>query len=377
MSWGQLQDGCVSDPRLYVCLRYRWSGIGGLQVDAMDKRILVTGGAGFIGSHLVDLLLSHGHYVTVLDDLSTGKRENLPQHENLELVVGDVADVDVLASCVFDRDAIVHLAAVSSVLRSVEDPLGTHRTNMMGTLTLLEAARVAEVRRFVYASSASVYGNVTALPIRERAPKHPLTPYAIDKLASEQYLDHYHRQGTISGVAFRFFNVFGPRQDPNSPYSGVVSIFADRVRAGRPVTIFGDGEQTRDFIFVGDVARVLARSLAWEREEQLPVVNVGQGRQLSLLGLLAAIEAAAGKTVAHRYVDAREGDIRHSLADISLLRKKLGASLAFTPLEDSLLTLLKSTPRPPIVSASPGSLAPLRRDPVAEDALSKLKGFYS
>ena len=307
----------------------------------MSKHILVTGGAGFIGSHLVEMLLDQGHHVTVLDNLSTGKLGNLPEHDRLDVVIGDVADVDVLSRCVFDKDAIVHLAAVASVQRSVEDPLGTNRTNMTGTLTLLEAARAAEVKRFIYASSAAVYGDATELPVRESAPLHPLTPYAIDKLAGEQYLEHYHRQGTISGFSFRFFNVFGPRQDASSPYSGVISVFADRVRAGRPVTIYGDGEQTRDFIFVRDVAAVLASALEWPREPQLPIVNVGQGRQLSLLAVLGAIENAAQKTIERRFAEAREGDIRHSRADITRLRERMDPPLAFTPLVESLKALVR------------------------------------
>ena len=307
----------------------------------MSKHILVTGGAGFIGSHLVEMLLDQGHHVTVLDNLSTGKLGNLPEHDRLDTVIGDVADVDVLSRCVFDKDAIYHLAAVASVQRSVEDPLGTNRTNMTGTLTLLEAARAAEVRRFIYASSAAVYGDATELPIRESAPLHPLTPYAIDKLAGEQYLEHYHRQGTISGFSFRFFNVFGPRQDASSPYSGVISVFADRVRAGRPVTIYGDGTQTRDFIFVRDVATVLASALEWPREPQLPIVNIGQGRQLSLLAVLGAIENAAQKTVERRFADARQGDIRHSRADITRLRERMDPPVSFTPLVESLKALVR------------------------------------
>lgn len=333
---------------------------------------MVSGGAGFIGSHLVEVLLDKGHEVTVLDDLSTGKRENLPEHERLNVVVGDVADVDILASCVFEKDVIVHLAAVASVQRSVEDPIGVHRTNMMGTLTLLEAARVAEVERFIYASSAAVYGDVVELPVAETIPPQPLTPYAIDKLAGEQYLRHYHRQGTVAGTAFRFFNVYGPRQDPSSPYSGVVSVFADRVSAGRPVNIFGDGQQTRDFVFVRDLVRVLAKSIHWDREKTLPIINVGQGQELSLLEMLDAIETVAGRKVERRFADPRDGDIRHSRADISMLRERMGSSLTFTPLEESLETLVRNaTPEPPKpLPAKPPKR--VHRMPTIEDLIPQL-----
>lgn len=303
------------------------------------RRILVSGGAGFIGSHLVEHLLREGADVTVLDDLSTGRRDNLPDHERLEFVRGDIADAGLVASCMPGHDAVVHLAAVASVQRSIQDPVGTHQVNSVGTLVLLEAARVAGVEQFVYASSAAVYGNSRHLPIQESFPARPLTPYAIDKFSGEQFLAHYHRQRYLQGVALRFFNVFGPRQDPTSPYSGVISIFADRMRSGRNVTIFGDGTQTRDFIYVGDVVQVLAASLAWRGEEEMPVLNVGRGQQTSLLELLQVMEQVIGHSVECDIEPPRPGDIFRSQADIRRLRARIGTMPA-TPLEVALQATL-------------------------------------
>src|SRR3990170_3898667 len=223
--------------------------------------LLITGGAGFIGSHLVEHMLAAGNTVRVLDNLSTGKRENLPAHSRLEFVLGDIRDRGLVLECVRDVQAIIHLAAVGSVQASVDDPTGTHATNFDGTLHLLEAARQEHVRRFLYASSASVYGDNTRLPLVEEEGLNPLSPYAADKLAGEYYLRFYHAKFGIETTAFRFFNIFGPRQDPSSPYSGVISIFIERVSRGEPVTIFGDGRQTRDFVYVGDLVKLLVQAV--------------------------------------------------------------------------------------------------------------------
>mgnify|MGYP001593090589 FL=1 len=284
---------------------------------------MITGGAGFIGSHLAEHLLAAGNSVRVLDNLSTGKRENLPAHPQLEFVQGDIRDKHLVSESAHGMDAIVHLAAVASVQASVDDPTGTHETNFDGTLYLLEAARKENIRRFLYASSAAVYGDNTRLPLVEEEILNPLSPYAADKLAGEYYLRFYHAKFGIETTAFRFFNIFGPRQDPSSPYSGVISIFIERVSRGEPVTVFGDGRQTRDFVYVGDLVKLLAQALT-RAETAGQVINVGRGKQCSLLELLEALEKLAGKPVERRFAAARLGDIVHSRADISRLVRLLG-----------------------------------------------------
>lgn len=302
-------------------------------------KVLVTGGAGFIGSHLTDRLLAAGYGVRILDNYSTGKRQNLPAvHERLEVVEGDIRDRPRVEHCVAGVDAIVHLAAVASVQASVDDPLGTHASNFDGTLNLLEAARGHGVTRFLYASSAAIYGDTERLPVAEDERPNPLSPYAADKLAGEHYLLYYFRKHGLSGTAFRFFNIFGPRQDASSPYSGVISIFVDCLRAGRAVTLFGDGRQTRDFVYVEDLAKLLADALL-RSELAGQVVNVGRGEQSSLLDLLAELEALTGKTLHRQMAPARVGDIRHSRADVTRLRA-IGGQVPQTSLRDGLRALL-------------------------------------
>lgn len=280
------------------------------------ERILVTGGAGFIGSHLVDALLAKGYAVHVLDDLSTGKTSNLPlTHQGLQLTVGDVADATLLATAMQGCDAVVHLAAVASVQASVEDPVRTHQSNFIGTLRVCEAMVAAGIRRVVFASSAAVYGNNgEGTAIDEQTPKSPLTPYASDKLASEYYLDFYRRQHGLEPVILRFFNIFGPRQDPSSPYSGVISIFSERARSQRPITLFGDGGQTRDFVYVADLVKILIQGL----EQPTPAIdatNVGLGGVTSLNDLIATLQQISGQPLQVNHAAARPGDIRHSKAD--------------------------------------------------------------
>lgn len=286
--------------------------------------VLVTGGAGFIGSHLVRRLLKQGHKVTVLDDLSTGKVQNLPPvGQQLELIVGDVADPAAQVQALTGKDALVHLAAVASVQASVEDPVGTHRTNLEGSIGLFATAARLGAKRVLYASSAAVYGDNPDLPLSEGATKRPLSPYAADKLAGEHYLAYYHRAGAVDATAFRFFNVFGPRQNPSSPYSGVISIFLDRASRGAPITVFGTGEQTRDFVFVTDVAAALAAALVRQTGagEEMLVYNVGRGAQVSLLQLLEQIRGLEGVApLAVSFGPARQGDILRSVADASRLK---------------------------------------------------------
>ncbi|MGV8568724.1 MAG: NAD-dependent epimerase/dehydratase family protein [Pseudomonas asiatica] len=305
-----------------------------------DAPILMTGGAGFIGSHLCDALLEKGYAVRILDDFSTGQRGNLQvDHPRLELVEGDVADAKLVTQVTAGCSAVVHLAAVASVQASVEDPVRTHQSNFIGTLNVCEAMRVHGLRRVLFASSAAVYGNNgEGESIAEDTPKAPLTPYAVDKLASEQYLDFYRRQHGLEPVVFRFFNIFGPRQDPSSPYSGVISIFSQRAVQGLPITVFGDGEQTRDFLYVGDLVQVMVQALEQPQVEE-GAVNIGLNQATSLNQLLAALEKVVGSLPAVSYVAARSGDIRHSRADNQRLLARFEFPQA-TPMVEGLSRLL-------------------------------------
>lgn len=306
----------------------------------VDSPILVTGGAGFIGSNLVDALLARGYSVRVLDNLSTGKRSNLPADKRVELIEGDVADAQVVRSALQGCGAVVHLAAVASVQASVDDPVGTHRSNLIGTLNVCEAMREAGVRRVVFASSAAVYGNNgEGQAIDEGTPKSPLTPYAADKLASEHYLDFYRRQHGLEPVVFRFFNIYGPRQDPSSPYSGVISIFTERAQQGLPIAVFGDGEQTRDFLYVGDLVELLVQALEC-REAPEGATNVGLNHATSLNQLLAAISDVLGGLPPVSYQAARGGDIRHSRANNARLLQRFRLPEPATDMRNGLAKLL-------------------------------------
>lgn len=293
-------------------------------------KILVTGGGGFIGSHLVNLLLQHGHHVLVLDNFSTGRHGNLPKSDSrLTVLEGDIRDVAAVDSSVNGVDAIVHLAAVASVQASVDDPVGTHEVNLVGTINLLEAAQKYSVKRFVFASSAAVYGDVQTLPVTEDMPLSPLTPYAADKLSSEYYIDFYRRQHGLQPVIFRFFNIFGPRQDPASPYSGVISIFMERAIADLPITVFGDGEQSRDFVYVADLVTLLSRAVESEQDFVGPM-NVGNGQGTNLNQLLDLIRQFSSKPLDVSYAEPRPGDIRHSLADNRRLSQQLAYASRYT-----------------------------------------------
>ncbi|MBC2655601.1 NAD-dependent epimerase/dehydratase family protein [Pseudomonas sp. MSSRFD41] len=280
-----------------------------------DGFVLITGGAGFIGSNLADALLAKGYSVRVLDDLSTGKPANLPlDNPRVELIEGDVADAALVNRVMQGCSAVVHLAAVASVQASVDDPVQTHQSNFIGTLNVCEAMREQGVKRVLFASSAAVYGNNgEGQSIDEDTPKAPLTPYASDKLASEHYLDFYRRQHGLEPAIFRFFNIFGPRQDPSSPYSGVISIFCERAQKGLPITVFGDGEQTRDFVYIGDLVEVLVQAIEAPRLEE-GAVNVGLNQATTLKQLLAALGEVVGELPPISHGPARSGDIRHSRA---------------------------------------------------------------
>ena len=296
---------------------------------------LVTGGAGFIGSHLVDALLAQGDRVRVLDDLSTGKRENLAA--GAELIVGDVADAACVAGAMNDVDGCFHLAAIASVELGNRDWLGTHRTNLTGAITIFDAARRPKPDRtvpVVYASSAAVYGDSTELPLAETVVTKPLSAYGADKLGCEL---HGRVAGTVHGVrtaGCRFFNVYGPRQDPGSPYSGVISIFFNRISAGQGIKIFGDGGQTRDFIYVADVVRALLAAMGQDTAGP-SVFNVCTGKTTSLIELAATIGKVFGRTPDIRFEAGRVGDIRASLGNPAMARDALGFS-ANLSLEDGL-----------------------------------------
>ena len=302
-------------------------------------RFLVTGGCGFIGSHLVDSLLKDGHRVVVLDDLSTGKRDNLDPRAGL--IVGDVTDRDLVAKAMEGAEGCFHLAAIASVARSNEDWLGTHRVNQTGSITLFDAARPRAGKRaipVVYASSAAIYGDAEHMPIDEDTPARPLTAYGADKLGSELHARVAAHVHGVPTTGLRFFNVYGPRQDPASPYSGVISIFADRIEGGRPITIHGDGQQSRDFIYVADVVAHLRAAMA-TGTSGFRVFNVCTGRATSVASLAQIIAGRLGVNAEISHGPARPGDIRHSIGAPDRARAALGVSAEIT-IEDGLGHLL-------------------------------------
>ncbi len=289
----------------------------------MASLVLVTGGAGFIGSHLVESLVRAGRRVRVLDDLSTGQPSNLAHLENVELVRGDVADAATVRDAVEGTDLVFHLAALASVQKSVEAPAESHAVCATGTLHILDAARRAGVRRVVYAASASCYGIPDAPVQTELTPVKPLSPYAAAKLSGEMYCQAFSATYGLETVRTRFFNIFGPRQRADSPYSGVIALFIAALGEGRTPTIFGDGQQTRDFTYVSDVVQVLM--LASEKPGVSgEVFNIGTGHGTTLLDLIAALNRQLGTNVTPKHADVRAGDIRHSKADISKAVKMLG-----------------------------------------------------
>jgi UDP-glucose 4-epimerase len=287
----------------------------------MSELCLVTGGAGFIGSHLVEALLARGNRVRVLDDFSTGRRDNLPA--GVEVLAGDLADADAVRAAADGASVVYHLGAIASVQRSIEDPPLIHRVCGTGTLNVFEAARRAGVRRIVYASSAAVYG-IPDGPVQvESAALRPLSPYAAAKLAGEFYAQAFSACHGLETVSLRFFNVYGPRQRADSPYSGVIALFISALLAGRTPSVFGDGLQSRDFVAVEDVVQAL--TLAAEKPGASgKVYNVGTGRSVTLLDLLATLNTVLGTDVRPNHAPPRTGDIRHSRADIGRIRSDLG-----------------------------------------------------
>ncbi|MEL6365903.1 MAG: NAD-dependent epimerase/dehydratase family protein [Pseudomonadota bacterium] len=301
---------------------------------------LITGGAGFIGSHLADALQADGHAVRVLDDLSTGTRANLKP--GVELHVGKAEDKALVEAVAEGADGIFHLAAVASVQASIDDWLGTHAANLTATVTVLDAARRANAAGpvpVVYASSAAIYGDNPAVPLKETETPRPLSAYAADKYGSELHARVASHLFSIPTTGFRFFNIYGPRQNPSSPYSGVISIFADRFSRGEGVTVFGDGEQSRDFVFVADVVRGL-RAAMDEPGDGARVFNIARGVQTSINDLARTLAGLFNADADIAYRDARAGDIRHSAGDPAALKSGLGV-VAETGLEEGLAKLVE------------------------------------
>ena len=301
---------------------------------------LVTGGAGFIGSHISDRLLADGHRVRILDNFSTGKHENIPASADVEVIEGDVGDYDTVRAAMEQVDIVFHEAAIASVPETVGNPLSSERVNYRGTLNILEAARHAGVKRVMFACSAAVYGDLPELPKQESMPVKPLSPYAVDKLASEQACQMYTHLYGLETVALRYFNVFGPRQDPSSPYSGVISIFSDHLGQGKQPTIYGDGEQTRDFVYVSDVVEANIKA-ATSPAAAGKSINIATGGKLSINDLLKTICNIKDQPFEPQYQQGRQGDIKHSRADISAAREypDWEPVVAF---EDGLRKLLES-----------------------------------
>lgn len=289
------------------------------------KQILVTGGAGFIGTRTVEALLARGVQVRVLDNLSNGKHSNLNSAAladgRLMLHVDDVRDADAVDAAVQGCDAVLHLAAQVSVQRSVAEPVESSTHNLTGFLNVLDAVRRYQVPRLVYASSAAIYGIPESLPLEETARPKPLSPYGLEKFINEQYAALYATLYSVSAVGMRYFNVYGPGQDPLSPYAGVISKFAEGLEAGTPLRVFGDGSQTRDFVYVDDVAQANVRAL---HADVQGVLNVGTGNSVSLLQLIDAMAEAFGKKQQVRHENPAAGDIAHSGSNPARLQQALG-----------------------------------------------------
>ncbi|MCW9055778.1 MAG: NAD-dependent epimerase/dehydratase family protein [Gammaproteobacteria bacterium] len=303
------------------------------------KKVLITGGAGFIGSHTADLLMEQDIPVRVLDNLSSGHRHNLPdKHPLLEFIEGDICDEGTVKNAMNGVSHCLNLAAQVSVVASLEDPAFSARQNILGFVNVLEAARTNNVQRLVYASSAAIYGEPPRLPLDEDLPVKQLSPYGLEKQINEQYCDLYHRLYNFSSLGMRYFNVYGPRQDPKSPYAGVIALLVDRISASQPVTVFGDGKHTRDFIFVRDVARTNVAAL---QSNYQGACNVATGQQTTLLDLIDVLSDLAGNQTDISFEEPRTGDIVHSLANPGRMNKELGV-VAESTLKEGLSALLDS-----------------------------------
>ena len=295
---------------------------------------LVTGGAGFIGSHLTEELVRRGHTVRVADSLITGKRRNLDHIPNVEFLEGDLADLPFAQRAVAGMEYVLHEAAIPSVPRSVADPITSNRANTDATLNVLVAARDAGVKRLVFAGSSSEYGNTATLPKTEDMTPSPLSPYALQKVVGTQYCQMFHRLYGFETVVTRYFNVFGPRQDPSSPYSGVISVFSTALSEGRRPTIYGDGEQTRDFTYVANVVDGVLRACDAPNAAG-EAINVACGTRISLNELLRVMNRIVGTNIEAVYQEVRHGDVKDSQADISKAKALLGY-VPIVDLEDGL-----------------------------------------
>jgi len=284
---------------------------------------LVTGGAGFIGSHLVEEILRRGHRVRIVDNLATGTRRNVEVNPGAEFLQADLAEEGVAVRAAAGMDYVLHQAAIPSVPRSVKDPITSHRANLDATVATLVAARDAGVKRLVFAGSSSEYGDTPTLPKHEEMPANPLSPYALQKNAGVKYCQMFTSLYGFETVAIRYFNVFGPRQDPSSPYSGVISLFATALLAGKRPTIYGDGEQTRDFTYVANVVDGVLRATEAPGAAG-EVINVATGTRISLNQLLEVMNRIVGTNLKALYADPRKGDVRDSQADITKAKALLG-----------------------------------------------------
>jgi UDP-glucose 4-epimerase len=303
-------------------------------------KALVTGGAGFIGSHIAERLVRSGHEVVVLDNFTSGKRQNLASFESdVRVLEGDIRDPEHVARAAEGCDVIFHEAAIVSVPYSVDHPLETHDVNILGTLRVLEAARAAKVRRVVFASSAAIYGDEPTLPKVETMLPSPIAPYGVEKVTAEHYLRAYSVLYGVETVALRYFNVFGPRQDPSSPYSGVISVFVDRALGNKTLTIFGDGMACRDFVYVGDVvdANVAAATREGVSGE---VFNIARGARTTLDELAAMLGRVVGRPLSVAHAAPRAGDIVESVADVTRARVRLGFQAAVS-VEEGLAKLVE------------------------------------
>ncbi len=299
--------------------------------------VLVTGGAGFIGSHTVDLLLAQNFSVRVLDNFSNGSRSNLPEnHPQLDIIEGDITNISDVNEAMRGVDKCIHLAAQVSVVSSVEDASFSAQQNILGYVNIIEAMRKNNVARLVYASSAAAYGNPVELPLREDSLLNPESPYGLEKKVNEQYAELFLNLHNMSACGMRYFNVYGPRQDPKSPYAGVIALFVERIKKKKALTIFGDGLQTRDFIFVHDVANT---NIAALESNFNGACNVGTGSTVTLLQLIEVLEELCGWQVEKNFDAPRDGDIVHSSAVVDRMNNNLGFTANVT-LHEGLQSLL-------------------------------------
>lgn len=309
-------------------------------------RFVIVGGAGFIGSHLVEHLLAEAHSVLVIDDLTTGLVENLPDHPALNLITYDILScpLDALGDPYYSPiDGLVHLAAIPSVQASWKTPVNTHHSNLSSTVAVIKLCQALKIPRLVFASSAAVYGNHSTLPVSERHLRQPLTPYGLQKLVGEQYLKMFAKEYKFSAIALRLFNVFGPRQSPRSPYSGVISIFSSQMQENRPITIYGDGTQSRDFLYVEDAAIAFSKALQTPlKPGSFRVYNIGTQNSISLLELVESLKKLMPNWNQSTYFESvRPGDILHSKAEIFAALKYLNWSPKWS-LSEGLTALIKS-----------------------------------